>query len=79
MVKGIDPDGTDRERAADEATWFKVHPVITREERENYKATAEKLNAKSLGVQGRNGVNPCALNGVSEKKGTGIPPAGNDA
>jgi hypothetical protein len=78
-VKGIDPDGTDKERAADETAWFKAHPVITKEEREKYKATAEKLNAKSLGFLGRKGVNPCALNGGSEEKGTWIPPTGNGA
>ena len=78
-MKGIDPDGTDRERAADEAAWLKAHPVITREEREKYTATAEKLNAKSLGFRGRKGVNPCAVNGVSEEKGSLIPPAGDRA
>jgi hypothetical protein len=33
-LKGLDPDGTDRERADDESAWFKAHPVITAEERE---------------------------------------------
>jgi hypothetical protein len=74
-MNGIDPDGTDRERAADEAAWFKAHPVITREEREKYKATAEKLNAKSLGLQSKKDTNPCALNARSEEKGSWIPPA----
>jgi hypothetical protein len=78
-MKGIDPDGTDKERATDEAAWFKAHPVITQEEREKYKATAEKLNAKSLGFQGRKGVNSCALNGETQEKGTWIPPAGDEA
>ena len=36
-MKGINPDGTDRERAADEAAWFKDHPAITAEERERLK------------------------------------------
>jgi hypothetical protein len=76
-MKGIDPDGTDKERAADEAAWFKAHPVITKEEREKYRATAGKLNAESLGFQGRKGVHPCASNGVPEEKGTWIPPAGD--
>jgi hypothetical protein len=78
-MKGIDPDGTDTERAAGEAAWFKAHPVITKEEREKYKATAEKLNAKSLGFQDRKDGNPCALNGESKEKGSLIPPAGNGA
>jgi hypothetical protein len=78
-MKGIDPDGTDTERAAWEAAWFKAHPVITEEEREKYKATAEKLNAKSLGFQSRKGVNPCALNVQTGEKGSWIPPAGEGA
>jgi hypothetical protein len=41
-MKGIGPDGTDKKRVADEAAWFKAHPVITKEERKKYKATAEK-------------------------------------
>jgi hypothetical protein len=69
-MKGIDPNGTDMERAADEAAWFKAHPVISEEERKKYKATAEKLNAKSLGFQSRKGANPCALNAQAEKKGS---------
>jgi hypothetical protein len=78
-MNGIDPDGTDRERADDEAAWFTAHPVITKEEREKYKAAAEKLNAKSLGFQGRKGVNPCAPNGEAKGKGSWIPPARNRA
>jgi hypothetical protein len=68
-MKGIDPDGTDKERAAGETAWFTAHPVITAEERGKYKATAEKLNTKSLGFQGGNGTNPCGLNGVTGEKG----------
>jgi hypothetical protein len=78
-MKGIDPDGTDEERAAGEAAWFKARPVITEEEREKYKAAAEKLNAKSLGFQSKKSVNPCVLNGGNEEKGSLIPPAGNGA
>jgi hypothetical protein len=33
-MKGIDPDGTDKEREKNEAAWFKAHLVITAEERE---------------------------------------------
>jgi hypothetical protein len=78
-MKGIDPEGTDKERAADEAAWLKAHPVITQEEREKYKAIAEKLNAKSLGFQGKKDGNPCAQNGEINEKGSWIPPAGNRA
>jgi hypothetical protein len=49
-MKGIDPDGTDRERAADEAAWFKTHPAITVEMREKRRAIAEKNRAVILGV-----------------------------
>jgi hypothetical protein len=41
-LKGIDPGGTDKERAAGEAAWFKAHPVITAEEREKLRAQGEK-------------------------------------
>jgi hypothetical protein len=68
-MKGIDPDGTDEKRAADEAAWFAAHPVITEEEREKYRAVAGKLNAKSLGFQGKKRINPCASNGVPGEKG----------
>jgi hypothetical protein len=49
-MKGIDPDGTDKERAADEAAWFKVHPVMTAENREKMRAIAEKNRAANLGL-----------------------------
>jgi hypothetical protein len=32
-VKGVDPDGTDKERAADEAARLNARPVMTAEER----------------------------------------------
>jgi hypothetical protein len=41
-MKGIDPDGTDRERACDEAAWLKAHPVMTAELREKLRADGEK-------------------------------------
>jgi hypothetical protein len=78
-MKGIDPDGTDKERAAWEAAWFAAHPAITEEEREKYKAAAEKLNAKSPGFQSKKGANPCAPNVKPEEKGSWIPPAGEGA
>jgi hypothetical protein len=59
-MKGVDPDGTDRERAAGEAAWFKAHPVITAEERKKYRTAVGKLNAQSPGFQGKKGINPCA-------------------
>jgi hypothetical protein len=44
-MKGIDPDGTDKERAAGEAAWFIRHPVlktISEEEREKRRSGALK-------------------------------------
>jgi hypothetical protein len=72
-MKGIDPNGTDKTRAADEAAWFTAHPVITEEDREKYKARAEKINTKSLGFQNKKGTNPCALKVKSEERGSEIP------
>jgi hypothetical protein len=47
-MKGINPDGTDKERAADEAAWFNQHPVMTEAEREAMKASVGRLKkAKS--------------------------------
>jgi hypothetical protein len=41
-MKGIDPDGTDKERAACEAAWFKAHPAIPAEVRERKRITGLK-------------------------------------
>jgi hypothetical protein len=49
-MNGIDPNGTDTERAAWEAAWFKAHPVITAELREKRRAVAKKNRASVLGV-----------------------------
>ena len=48
-VKGIDPDGTDKERAACETAWIKAHPVITAEVREKMRVVAAKNRAFKLG------------------------------
>jgi hypothetical protein len=44
-MKGIDPDGTDKERERDEAAWFTAHPAITAEEREKMRARGENQKA----------------------------------
>jgi hypothetical protein len=44
-MKGIDPNGYEEERAADETAWFKAHPVITEEEREKSGPQALKIRA----------------------------------
>jgi hypothetical protein len=78
-MKGIDPDGTDKERTADEAAWFKAHPVMTAEIREKLKAEGEKkkelLHRARLKKMGSN-IGP---DGVPEEKDTWIPPAGERA
>jgi hypothetical protein len=48
-IKGIDPDGTDKERAADETAWFTAHPVTAAEIRAKMRAIAEKNRAVKLG------------------------------
>jgi hypothetical protein len=78
-MKGIDPDGTDRERAADEAAWFKVHPVITEGERERNRALAAKSRAFGAGFVTAKTTPEQGLNAVPDEKGTWIPPAGEGA
>jgi hypothetical protein len=75
-MKGIDPDGSDKERAADEEVWFKAHPAITEEEREKFKARAEKLNAESLGFKSKKSPSPCGLDVLPAQKGIQVPPEG---
>jgi hypothetical protein len=41
-MKGIDPNGSEEERAAWEAAWFKEHPVMTAEERQRRRITGLK-------------------------------------
>jgi hypothetical protein len=78
-IKGVDPDGTDRERAADEVAWFKAHPVITAEMREKLRAGGEKkkelLHRARLKKMWSN-IGPDVLPG---EKGNWIPPAGDRA
>jgi hypothetical protein len=69
-MKGIDPNGTEKERAAEEAAWFKTHPVITAEERERNRASG----LKNKGFLGGNGCkkdpSEPGLDGVSGEKGS---------
>jgi hypothetical protein len=73
-MKGIDPDGTDKERAADEAAWFKAHPVITAEERGKKRSVAVKNLASALGVGTKKTTPHWGLNVASGGKGSLIPP-----
>jgi hypothetical protein len=68
-MKGIDPDGTDKERAAGEAAWFKAHPVITAEEREKLRAQGEKnQGVLALHRASKTAFPPC-LDALSGEKG----------
>jgi hypothetical protein len=78
-MKGIDPDGSDKERAAGEAAWFIAHPVITAEERERNRASGLKNKGFLSGTGGKKDPSEPGMDGVSGKKGREIPPALNGA
>jgi hypothetical protein len=69
-IKGIDPDGTDQERTADEAAWFKSHPVLTAENREKKRITGLKNKGFINGKGCKKDLPLTGLDGVSGKKGT---------
>jgi hypothetical protein len=74
-MKGIDPNGTDKERAAGEAVWFKDHPVITAEMREKLRAGGEKkkeLLHRARLKKIRLNIGPDVVSG---ERGSLIPPA----
>ena len=59
-VKGINPDGTDKERGEAEAAWLKAHPAITEEEREKLRTMGEKNKAVlALHRASKTGFTPC--------------------
>jgi hypothetical protein len=69
-LKGIDPDGTDKERERDEAAWFTAHPAITAEEREKMRVQGEKnQGVLALHRASKRAFPPCS-DGVSGKKGS---------
>jgi hypothetical protein len=78
-MKGIDPDGTDKERAACEAAWFKAHPVITAELREKSRAMMLKNKALEPGLGTKKTPPNRGIVAFPEKKGSQIPPTGNEA
>jgi hypothetical protein len=78
-MKGIDPDGTDKERAADKTAWFKTHPVIMEEERERNRALAVKSRAFGAGFGTAKTTPEQGLNVISGEKGSWIPPASDYA
>jgi hypothetical protein len=78
-MKGIDPDGTEEERAACEAAWFKAHAVITAEERGKKRATGLKNKGFLNGGSCKNDPPETGLNAVSGEKGTWIPPTADGA
>jgi hypothetical protein len=72
-MKGIDPNGMDEERAADEAAWFKAHPVMTAETREKLRADGAKkreLLHRARLKKMRSNIGPDVLHG---EKGSWIP------
>jgi hypothetical protein len=69
-IKGIDPDGTDKERAAWEAAWFKAHPVITAELREKSRAMMLKNKALEPGLGTEKASSNLGLVVYPEKKGS---------
>jgi hypothetical protein len=68
-TKGIDPDGTDKERAADEAAWFKAHPLITAELREKSRAMMLKNKTLEPGLGMEKPSSNLGLVASPEKKG----------
>jgi hypothetical protein len=72
-IKGIDPDGTDRERAADEAAWLTAHPAITAEERERNRTIGLKNKGFLDGNGCKNDLSKTGLDEVSGKKGIQVP------
>jgi hypothetical protein len=78
-IKGIDPDGTDKERAAGEAAWLKNHPVISAELREKKRVMGLKNQGFISGNGGKNDLPLTGSDGVPGEKGSWIPPAGNGA
>jgi hypothetical protein len=78
-MKGIDPDGTDEKRAADETAWFKTHPLITAELREKSRAMMLKNKALEPGLGAKKTPLNLGLDVPPGEKGSLIPPAGDRA
>jgi hypothetical protein len=74
-MKGIDPNGTDKEQANDEAAWFKAHPVITAEERERNRVIGLKNKGFLDGKGCKKSLSKTGPDVGSGKKGSWIPPA----
>jgi hypothetical protein len=68
-MKGIDPDGTDEKRAADETAWFKAHPLITAELREKSRAMMLKNKALEPGLGTEKPLPKLGLDVLPGKKG----------
>ena len=68
-IKGIDPDGTDKERASDEAAWFTAHPVMTAEMREKRRVIGQKNKGFISGNGNKKTLLEAGLDEVHGKKG----------
>jgi hypothetical protein len=78
-MKGIDPDGTDTERAAGEAAWFTAHPVMTAEMREKLRAGGEKKKELLHRARLKKMRSNIGMDALPGEKGSWILPAGNEA
>jgi hypothetical protein len=78
-TKGIESDGTDKERAAGEAAWFKAHPAITAETREKSRTMMLKNKALKPGLGMKKTSPNRGLDALPGEKGSWIPPAGGGA
>jgi hypothetical protein len=76
-MKGIDPNGTDKERTADEAAWFTAHPVITAEERERNRTSGLKNKGVLSGAACKKDPSELGMDVISGRKDSWIPPTSN--
>jgi hypothetical protein len=76
-MKGIDPNGDDRERARDEAAWFKAHPAITAEEHERNRARGIKNKVFLSGNGGKNDPSEAGPEALPGEKGIQVSLSGD--
>ncbi|MDR1929860.1 MAG: hypothetical protein LBQ44_04435 [Treponema sp.] len=77
-IKGVDPDGTNKERAADETAWFKNHPALKPKTPEELEKSRDRMLQKWAVKRGRDYKNTPSNVGLDDqygKKGIQVPPA----